>query len=232
VQNYILPFGLLTTCSSVFVENFYRLFISSSHLGPFKWYQSRGHRLIEGLTISVSKDGSSCVQPREGKPPFFDGTCYDYWKRKIKIYLGSINDQVWDVIENDYVIIDPTNLTNNDKANKQYNTMALNTIYNAIYSKVFEQIKDCEIASEAWKRLEETYEGTPAVKSAKLYILKDKLISFKMKDDESIPKIFHRLQVIVNDLKALGEKINDDDVSYRFLMCLPIRFETLRLITI
>ena len=34
--------------------------------------------------------------------------------------------------------------------------------------------------------MEETYEGTPAVKSAKLYILNDKLTSFKMKDDESI----------------------------------------------
>jgi hypothetical protein len=78
---------------------------------------------------------------------------------------------------------------------------------------VFEQTKDCERASEVWKRLEETYEFTPAIKNAKLYILKDKLTSFKMKDDESIPEIFHRLQVIVNDLKALGEKINDDDVS-------------------
>ena len=53
-----------------------------------------------------------------------------------------------------------------------------------------------------------------------------------MKDDESISEIFHRLQVIVNDLKALGEKINDDDVSHWFLMCLPPRFETLRLIII
>jgi hypothetical protein len=51
--------------------------------------------------------------------------------------------------------------------------MALNTIYNAIDSKVFEQIKDCDRAYEVWKRLEETYEGTPEVKSAKLYILKD-----------------------------------------------------------
>ena len=64
-----------------------------------------------------------------------------------------------------------------------------------------------------WKRLEETYEGTPAVKSAKLYILKDKLTCFKIKDDESIPEMFHRLQVIVNDLKALCEKIN-------MIMCL------------
>ena len=83
--------------------------------------------------------------------------------------------------------------------------------YNAIDSKVFEQIKDCERASEVWKRLEEIYEGTPAVKSAKLYILKDKLSSFKMKDDESISEMFHRLQVIINDLKALGEKIKNDD---------------------
>jgi hypothetical protein len=73
-----------------------------------------------------------------GKPPFFDGTSYDYWKRKMKMYLGSINDQVWEVIENDFVILDPNNLTNNDKANKQCNTMALNIIYNAIGSKVFE----------------------------------------------------------------------------------------------
>ena len=38
--------------------------------------------------------------------------------------------------------------------------------------------------------------------------------------------------MIINDLKALGEKINDDDVSHRFLMCLPLRFEMLRLLII
>ena len=44
--------------------------------------------------------------------------------------------------------------------------------------------------------------------------------------------MFHRLQVIVNDLKALGDKIKDDDVSHRFLMCLPASFEMLRLFVI
>ena len=38
--------------------------------------------------------------------------------------------------------------------------------------------------------------------------------------------------MIVNDLKALGEKINDDDVSHWFLMSLPPRFEMLRLLII
>jgi hypothetical protein len=68
----------------------------------------------------------------EGKPPHFDGTCYDYWKRKIKMYLCSINEKVWDVTESDYVILDPTNPTPRELENKQCNPMALNTIYNAI----------------------------------------------------------------------------------------------------
>jgi hypothetical protein len=163
-----------------------------------------------------------------GKSPFFDGTSFDYWKRKMKIYLGSINDKVWDVVENGFVILDPTNLTDNDKINKQCNTMALSTIYNGIDSKMFEQIKDLEKESEVWVRLEKTYEGTSMVKSVKLYMLKDKLSNFKMKDDESIPKIFYRLQVIINDLKSLGEKVKDEDFSHKFLMCLPKRFKTLR----
>jgi hypothetical protein len=82
------------------------------------------------------------------------------------MYLGSINDTVWDVTEHDFVILDSTNLTDNERANRQCNTMALNTIYNGIDSKVFEQVKDLERASEVWTRLEETYEGTTTVKSA------------------------------------------------------------------
>ena len=65
------------------------------------------------------------------------------------------------------------------------------------------------MAHEAWKKLEESFEGTQTVKDAKAYILKEKFASFKMKEDESVPKMFHRLQVLVNDLKALGEEVKD-----------------------
>jgi hypothetical protein len=115
-----------------------------------------------------------------GKPLFFDGTYYDHWKKKIKMYLGSINEKVWEVVENDFVVLDPTRPTEREQESKQCNTMAINTIYSAIDPKVFEQIKNLDRAYEVWKRLEETYDGTTAVKSAKLYILKDKLTSFKM----------------------------------------------------
>ena len=38
------------------------------------------------------------------------------------------------------------------------------------------------------------------------------------------------MQVIINDLKRLGEKVEDKDFSHKFLMCLPKRFKTLRTI--
>jgi hypothetical protein len=65
------------------------------------------------------------------------------------------------------VILDLANPADNERANKQCNTMALNTIYNGIDSKVFEQVKDFEKASEVWTSLDETYEGTTTVKSTK-----------------------------------------------------------------
>jgi hypothetical protein len=91
------------------------------------------------------------------------------------------------VTKEGYIILDEKNLTPNDRINKQCNTAALDTIYRAIDDKVFEQIKDLEKANELWIRLEETYEGTSMVKNVKLYMLKDKFSTFKMKDDETIP---------------------------------------------
>ena len=75
--------------------------------------------------------------------------------------------------------------------------------------------------------MEESFEGTKAIKDAKAYILKDKFASFKMKEDESVPNMFHRMEVIINDLRALGEKIEDKEFSNKFLRCLPSRFGTL-----
>ena len=75
--------------------------------------------------------------------------------------------------------------------------------------------------------MKESFEGTQAVRGAKAYILKEKFASFKMKEDESVPEMFHRLQVLVNDLKALREEVKDKNFSHKFLRCLPSRFGTL-----
>ena len=158
------------------------------------------------------------------KPPQFDGSNYPYWKAKMTTYIKSINRKVWKKVETKIEVANAEAPTVGEEVLLQNNDIALSAIHDALDERTFEQIKNIEIAHEAWKKLEESFEGTQAVKGAKAYILKEKFTSFKMKEDESVPEMFHRLQLLVNDLKALGEKVEDKDFSHKFLRCLPIRF--------
>ena len=36
------------------------------------------------------------------KPPFFDGTNYNYWKCRMQIYIKSIDLDLWDIVVNGY----------------------------------------------------------------------------------------------------------------------------------
>ena len=139
-------------------------------------------------------------------------------------YIKSINRKVWKVVETKIEIDDEEAPTATEEMLLQNNDIALSAIHDALDERTFKQIKNIERTHEAWKKLEESFEGTQAVKGAKAYILKKKFASFKMKEDESLLEMFHRLQVLVNDLKALGEKIEDKDFSNKFLRCLPARF--------
>jgi hypothetical protein len=75
----------------------------------------------------------------------------------------------------------------------QNNDIALSAIHDALDKRTFEQIKNIEMAHEAWKKLEESFEGIQAMKVAKTYILMKKFAMFKMKEDESVLEMFHRL---------------------------------------
>ena len=119
-------------------------------------------------------------------------------------YIKSINRKIWKVVETKIEIEDEEAPTATEEMLLQNNGIALSAIHDALDERIFEQIKNIERAHKAWKKLEESFEGTQAVKGAKAYILKEKFASFKM-EDESVPEMLHRLQVLVNDLKALGE---------------------------
>ena len=139
------------------------------------------------------------------KPPQFDGSNYPYWKAKMTTYIKSINRKVWKVVETKIEIANEEDPTTVEEVLLQNIDIALSVVHDALDERTFEQIKNIEMAHEACKKLEELFEGTQAMKGDKAYILKKKFASFKMKDDESVPEMFHMIQVLVNDLKALGE---------------------------
>ena len=98
-------------------------------------------------------------------------------------YIKSINRKVWKVVETKIEIDDEEAPTAAEEILLQNNDIALSDIHDALDERIFEQIKNIERAHEAWKKLEESFEGTQPMKGAKAYILKEKFISFKMKED-------------------------------------------------
>jgi hypothetical protein len=47
-----------------------------------------------------------------------------------------------------------------------------------------------------------------------------------LSEEENVTKMFHKLNVIVYDLRNIGHKMDDEDYSHRFLRCFPSRFDT------
>ena len=65
-----------------------------------------------------------------------------------------------------------------------FNSKALNALFNAVTNEEFKKISSIETAKEAWTILQTTYKGTKAVKDSKLQRLTTSFKEIKMKEDE------------------------------------------------
>jgi hypothetical protein len=147
-------------------------------------------------------------------------------------HLKSINREVWKMTKTKFEVANPEAPTLIEERKLQCNDIAISSLHEALDNKTFEIVKNIVVAHEAWAKLEESFEGTASVKSVRAYMLQERFSSFKMKVDESVSEMFHRLQVIVNELKALGEEVKDNQFSTKFLRCLPKRFDTLIIVMV
>ena len=69
-------------------------------------------------------------------------------------YIKSINRKIWKVVETKIEIEDEDAPTAAEEILLQNNDIALSAIHDAIDERTFEQIKNIEMAYEAWKKLE------------------------------------------------------------------------------
>ena len=120
-------------------------------------------------------------------PPLFDGTNYAYQKVHMRVFLQSLDENVWQAMEIGQT--KPTKaLADQDDAKikaENFNSKALNALFSAVTNEEFKKISSTETAKEAWTILQTTYEGTKAVKDSKLQRLTTSFEEIKMKEDES-----------------------------------------------
>ena len=159
-------------------------------------------------------------------PPYFDGNNYAFWKVRMRAFLCSIDDTVWDAEEIGWTRPEATKSTW-DKAAlavANANSKALNAIFCGVSLDEFHRISHITVAKEAWEILETTYEGTKKVKDTKLQMLTTKFEELKIRDDESFDSFYGKLNKIVIAKLNLGEKIKDAKVVRKILRSLPESF--------
>lgn len=118
------------------------------------------------------------------KPPFFDGTRYDFWKNKMRIYLMSISINLWNTCVIDYMAItgtDPltrevtpklmSNYTTAEIIDLDYDGKETNILYNYFFPTEYKRIITCKTTKAIWSMLEITQEGTTKVKESKIKML-------------------------------------------------------------
>ena len=155
-------------------------------------------------------------------PPFFDGSNYAFWKVHMRAFLCSIDESVWDSVENRYV--KPTTAKSEwDKvalALANANSKAINVIFYGVSTNQFHRISHVDTAKEAWTILETTYEGTKKVKDMKLQMLTTRFEELKMGDDESFDSFYGKLNEIVIAKLNLEYKLEDAKVVRKILRSL------------
>ncbi|CAL9078878.1 unnamed protein product [Musa textilis] len=161
------------------------------------------------------------------RPPFFNGSDYTYWKTRMRVFMLSMDLDLWNIIENGFQL--PSKPTNEwsdlEKKSFSLNAKAMNALFCALDKNEFNRISSCETAFDIWRTLEITHEGTSRVKDSKVNLLLHDFELFRMTPSETIDDMYTRFMDVVNSLKSLGKSFSDFELVNKILRSLPKRWD-------
>ncbi|KAH9763962.1 Integrase catalytic domain-containing protein [Citrus sinensis] len=155
---------------------------------------------------STFREGQSTT-----RPPYFDGNDYPYWKTRMRIYLQTLDYEIWEIVNDGPFMPLTKNEVGEDipkpsrdwnefeKRKASLNSKAMNALFCALDKKEFHRVSSCESANEIWHKLEVVYEGTNQVKEYKI----------------------SRFTDIVNTLGALGKTFSNSEKVKKIIRSLP-----------
>ena len=163
------------------------------------------------------------------RPPSFNGSAYMYWKERMLIFLEASGLDILDAVENgpfipsiagiDGKIIEKPrkDWSEDDKKKVCYNAKAKNIITSALSADEFFRVSNCKTAKEMWDTLQEMHEGTTDVKRARTNTLMHEYELFSMKKDESISDMQTRFTHVINNLNALGKRLENEQQIHKVM---------------
>ena len=147
------------------------------------------------------------------RAPFFDGTGFPRWKVLMQAHLQARGLDVWRVTEE--------GKKNENKAERQYDAIAKSILLSSLCDSVFNRVFANENAHKLWKQIVENHEGTKDVANQKYHALGEKLSSFKQHRNENAHDMYSRLNILVNEINALGlNQVEDWKINRKILRSL------------
>ena len=133
-------------------------------------------------------------------PPLFDGTNNAYWKVRMRGFIQSLDEKVWQAVEIGQTKPKEAPSDWDDAKIKaaNFNSKALNSLFSAVTNEEFKKISSTETTKEAWTILQTTYKGTKVVKDSKFQRLTTSFEEIKMEENESFDEFYSKLKDIVN----------------------------------
>ena len=107
-----------------------------------------------------------------------------------------------------------------------FNSRALNALFNVVTNEEFNKISLIETVKEAWIIFQTTYEGTKTVKDSMLQRFTTSFEEIKMEKNETFNEFYAKLKDIVNSAFNRGDHIPEPKIVKNVLRSLPERFHT------
>ncbi|KAJ3686893.1 hypothetical protein LUZ61_016057 [Rhynchospora tenuis] len=136
---------------------------------------------------------------------------------------------LWNIVENGVEEPeDETRLTiaelNALQKKRSGDQCALSIIHQGLDDDMFEKIANETSSKDAWEILRNSVVGVDKVKKVRLQTLRAEFETIMMKQSESVGDYFTRILAIVNQMKRLGEKMEDVRVVEKILRSLNSKF--------
>jgi hypothetical protein len=112
-------------------------------------------------------------------------------------------------------------MKNGTKKEKQFDVIAKSIILSSLDVGVLNRVFTCENAHELWKTIKEQNEGSKEVANERYGCLLEEFNSFKQLANENAKSMYSCLNVLVNEINALGVKdITDLNINRKILQSL------------
>lgn len=152
----------------------------------------------------ASKESSLTLQY-----PMLTKDNYTVWSIEMKAYLKA--QGLWEAIDE-------------AEAETRKDQMALAAIYQAVPDGIVLLLSEKETAREAWEALKSMYLGAESVRDAKLQTLKTEFENLRMEKSETVDDFTVRLTSTVNQIRGLGETIEETYAVKKFLRAASSKF--------